>query len=238
VTGARPRVLVVDDEESMRFFLRRALSRRGFEVETADDGPGGLERFLASRPEAVLLDVRLPGMDGREVLERIRAADGAVPVLVMTGYASVDDAMGAMWAGATDYVRKPLKADEVAGALERALAARRLGSPAPATIRAVAARPAAAPAPPAGPAGPVPADPAAWLRAAAAARGLAGGAGDGADLTLDEAVRRFERLFVDELLRRSGGNVARAARAAGISRPNLHRKMRSLGLDAGPYRKG
>jgi DNA-binding NtrC family response regulator len=51
-------------------------------------------------------------------------------------------------------------------------------------------------------------------------------------------VRRFERLYVDECLRRSGGNVARAARAAGISRPNFHRKMRALGMDAGPYRKG
>jgi DNA-binding NtrC family response regulator len=231
-------VLVVDDEESMRFFLRRALSRRGFDVDTADDGPGGLARFRATRPDAVLLDVRLPGMDGREVLQRIRADDGAVPVIVMTGFASVEDAMGAMWAGATDYVRKPLKADEVAGALERALAARSLGAPAPTTLRALAGRPApAAAAAPAAPVAPPP-DPAAWLRAASAARGLPAAGGDGADLTIDEAVRRFERLYVDELLRRSRGNVARAARAAGISRPNLHRKMRSLGLDADPYRKG
>ena len=241
MTANRPRVLVVDDEESMRFFLRRALSRRGFEVDTADDGPGGLARFRATRPDAVLLDVRLPGMGGREVLERIRAEDATVPVLVMTGFASVEDAMGAMWAGATDYVRKPLKADEVAGALERAMAARSLGAPPPATLRALVGRPASGSSPAAPPSAALvmpPPDPASWLRAASAARGLPAAAGDGADLTIDEAVRRFERLYVDELLRRSRGNVARAARAAGISRPNLHRKMRALGLDAGPYRKG
>jgi DNA-binding NtrC family response regulator len=229
----------VDDEESMRFFLRRALARRGFEVDTAADGPEGLARFREGRPDAVLLDVRLPGMNGREVLERIRAVDASVPVLVMTGFASVEDAMGAMWAGATDYVRKPLKADEVAGALERALAARDLGPGGPATVRSLASRPALPPARSAPPAdAPPPEDPAAWLRSASAARGLPAGSEDGGDLTLEEAVRRFERLFVDELLRRAGGNVARAARAAGISRPNFHRKMRSLGLTADPYRTG
>ncbi len=231
----RPRVLVVDDEESMRFFLRRALSRRGFEVESAADGPAGLAMFAQSPPDAVLLDVRLPGMNGREVLERIRAADTGIPVIVMTGYASVEDAMGAMWAGATDYVRKPLRADDVAGALERALAARARGSGSPPTVRALAPRPSsAAPAPTL--IVPPPRDPVAWLRSEGEARGLP--AADGGDPTLEQSVHRFERILVDEYLRRSGGNVARAARAAGISRPNFHRKMRSLGMDAGPYRKG
>ncbi len=239
MSAPRPRVLVIDDEESMRFFLRRALLRRGFEVETAADGPGGLDRFASFRPDAVLLDVRLPGMGGREVLERIRAADPRVPVLMMTGYASVEDATGALWAGAADYVRKPLRADDVAGALDRALAARDRGGGGPATVRALATgspgpAPSAPPRPPAAAAG----DPRAWLRAESGARGLPGAAEDGGDLTLEEAVRRFERILVDELLRRSGGNVARAARAAGITRPNLHRKMRALGIDAGPYRKG
>lgn len=231
MSESRPRILVVDDEESMRFFLRRALSRRGFEVDAAPDGPSGLALFLESRPDAVLLDVRLPGMNGREVLERIRATDPAVPVLVMTGYASVEDAMGAMWAGATDYVRKPLRADDVAGALERALAARSRGTGAPPTVRSLAPR---TPTPTL--IAPAPQDPAAWLRSEGEARGLP--AEEGGDLTLEEAVRRFERIVVDDLLRRSGGNVARAARAAGISRPNFHRKMRALGMDAGPYRKG
>jgi DNA-binding NtrC family response regulator len=238
MSARRPRVLVVDDEESMRFFLRRALARRGFDVDAAPDGAAGLAQFLASRPDAVLLDVRLPGMHGRDVLERIRAADSTVPVIVMTGYASVEDAMGAMWAGATDYVRKPLRADDVAGALERALAARAGGGGSPATVRALASRGAAAAPPPPEPTLLVPQlrDPMAWLRAESESRGLpGGGVGDG---TIEENVRRFERVLVDELLRRAGGNVARAARAAGISRPNLHRKMRSLGMDAGPYRKG
>ena len=237
MSGERPRVLVVDDEESMRFFLRRALSRRGFEIDAAADGPSGLAKFAETRPDAVLLDVRLPGMNGRDVLERIRATDPTVPVIVMTGYASVEDAMGAMWAGATDYVRKPLRADDVAGALERALAARARGAGGPATVRTLSAR-TAAPPPPAEPAPrrDAPRDPAGWLRTEAESRGFP--AADAGDLTLEEAVRRFERVFVDDLLRRTGGNVARAARAAGISRPNFHRKMRALGMDAGPYRKG
>ena len=237
MSEARPRVLVVDDEESMRFFLRRALARRGFEVDAAADGPEGLRRFAEARPDAVLLDVRLPGMNGREVLERIRVEDPDLPVIVMTGYASVEDAMGAMWAGATDYVRKPLRADDVAGALERAIAARARGRNPPPTVRALASRPATTSVPPgeAPPEPPEPLDPLAWLRREGEARRLPAGTGEP---TFEEAVRHFERVFVDELLRRSGGNVARAARAAGISRPNFHRKMRALGMDAGPYRRG
>jgi len=238
MTATRPTVLVVDDEESMRFFLRRALARRGFAVETAADGTEGTERFLALRPDAVLLDVRLPGLGGRDVLERIRAADPDVPVIMMTGYATVDDAMGAMWSGATDYVRKPLRADDVAAALDRALAARARGSGAPATVRSLAAR-GQAPAAPAAASPPgLPGDPETWIRSEERARGLAPGPGDAAPLRLHAATRAFERVFVDELLRRSGGNVARASRAAGVSRPNLHRKMRSLGLDAERYRGG
>jgi len=210
-------------------------------VETAADGAEGLSRFAASRPDAVLLDVRLPGMGGREVLERIRAADAALPVIMMTGFASVDDAMGAMWSGATDYVRKPLKADEVADALERALSARRAGEAGPSTVRSRALGGGTAPAPPpprrAAPApGDPPSDPADWLRGESLARGLPDPGEDGGP-TLEEAVRLFERILVDAWLRDSGGNVARAARAAGISRPNFHRKMRTLGIDAGPYRK-
>ncbi len=234
------RVLVVDDEESMRFFLRRALSRRGFAVETAPDGPEGIAAFRARRPDAVLLDVRLPGMGGREVLEVLRRESATTPVIMMTGYATVDDAMGAMWSGATDYVRKPLRADDVAGALERALAAPP-GTAAPPTVRALAGR--------SGPAEPpaavpeerpevAPADPVAWLRAEAAVRRLPLPPDSGQAPTLHEAVRLFEAVFADELLRRSRGNVARAARAAGVTRPNFHRKCRSLGIDAERYRGG
>jgi len=233
-------VLVVDDEESMRFFLRRALTRRGFAVQVAPDGPAALARFGEARPDAVLLDVRMPGMGGREVLERLRARDAAVPILMMTGYGNVEDATAAMWAGATDYVRKPLRADDVAGALERALSARGAGAPGPSTVRALASLPRGGPAP----AAPVPQpaeaprDPADWLRAECAARGLPGDPGGAGDLEVHAAVRLFETVFLDELLRRACGNVARAARVAGVSRPNLHRKMRALGLDAGRYRGG
>jgi DNA-binding NtrC family response regulator len=241
MTEAKPRVLVVDDEESMRFFLRRALARRGFDVEAAPDGESGLKSFLADRPAAVLLDVRLPGMGGREVLERMRSADATVPVVIMTGYATVDDAMGAMWSGATDYVRKPLRADDVAAALERALASRGRAAPSSAaTVRALAApgaaqAPAASPAPPPAP-GRAPVDPAAWAEEEARARGL-GPLPPSGEGELHDAVRRFERVLVDEYLRRSRGNVARAARVAGLTRPNLHRKTKSLGLDTRRYRR-
>jgi DNA-binding NtrC family response regulator len=235
MSAERRRVLVVDDEESMRFFLRRALARRGFEVDAAADGEAGLRAFLGSRPDAVLLDVRLPGIGGREVLERMRAADPGVPVVIMTGYATVDDAMGAMWSGASDYVRKPLRADDVAAALERALAARGRPGGEAATVRSLAAPGSAAPAAPAAPPR-APADPEAWTAEEARARGLPElpASGEGA---LHDAVRRFERVLVDEMLRRSRGNVARAARAAGLTRPNLHRKARALGLDARRYRR-
>jgi two-component system C4-dicarboxylate transport response regulator DctD len=80
-------------------------------------------------------------------------------------------------------------------------------------------------------------DPAEWLARESDARALP--PADAVEpLPLHEAVRQFERIWVDELMRRAGGNVARAARAAGISRPNLHRKMRSLGMRPEDYRKG
>ncbi len=228
----RPLVLVIDDEESMRFFLRRALSRRGFSVAAAADGEDGLRRFREQRPDAVLLDVRLPGLGGRDVLESIRAQDTEVPVVMMTGYATVDDATGAMWAGATDYVRKPLRADEVAATLHRVLEARHavaVGAPTVRRLTPVSSGGTAR--------GGQRHDPAAWLSRESGARTLPEAGGE-EELSLHDAVRQFERIWVDELLRRSGGNVARAARAAGISRPNLHRKMRSLGLSAETYRRG
>jgi DNA-binding NtrC family response regulator len=192
------------------------------------------------KPDAVLLDVRLPGLGGKEILEAIRAQNSTVPVILMTGYATVDDAMAAMWSGATDYVRKPLKADDVAGALDRALASRGSAQLPSNTVRTLAgsgtadalATPRLRPPAP-------PGDPLAWLRSELASRRLTGLDDTGDALpSLHEAVRLFESLYVDELMRRSAGNVARASRAAGVTRPNFHRKLRSLGLDAGRYRGG
>jgi DNA-binding NtrC family response regulator len=228
-------ILVVDDEESMRHFLSKTLRREGFDVATARDGPEALSLAQERPPDLALVDVRMPGMDGVAVMRSLRASLPRLPVVLMTGYGTVHHALVAMKQGATDYVTKPLRVDAVRDTVARALAGA-AGAERPHTLRE------AAPAEPILPvAPPAPAESAelpermviAWLRERAEARGLpAVSSEDG----LREVVRLAEVVYVDELLRMTHGNISRAAEMAGITRPNLHRKILDLGLDANAYR--
>jgi two-component system OmpR family response regulator len=112
-TAERPRVLVVDDEPYIADLLSTGLSFVGFDVRTA---PGGLEALTLVRewrPDALVLDVMMPGLDGFEVTRRLRAEGRAVPVLFLTAKDSVEDKVTGLTIGGDDYVTKPFSLEEV-----------------------------------------------------------------------------------------------------------------------------
>jgi two-component system nitrogen regulation response regulator GlnG len=124
MTGKR--ILVVDDEESVRWAMNKALERAGYRVDLATDGPGGLRAAEDPGVDLVLLDVRLPGRDGLAVLREIRKRRPELPVIMMTAYGTLQVAVEAMKQGAYDYIGKPFDMDEVLLVVEKALEARAL----------------------------------------------------------------------------------------------------------------
>jgi two-component system response regulator AtoC len=115
------RVLVLDDDPSLRFTLEAVLSDAGLVVETCEGGASGLAAFEARGADLVLTDLAMPDMDGMQVLERMRANDPSVPVVMLTAHGSERVAVGAMKAGAFDYIPKPFDPDELVLAVRRAL---------------------------------------------------------------------------------------------------------------------
>jgi DNA-binding NtrC family response regulator len=126
-TGVDPgHVLVVDDEPEMLENCRRLLSREGHHC-TLLDRPEEFHHVLReARPDVVLMDVRMPGVDGMELLAAARAEDPDLPIILITGYATVSDAVEAIQEGAFDYLTKPFRAPELTAAIVRALRQRRL----------------------------------------------------------------------------------------------------------------
>lgn len=116
------KILVVDDEKNARLLLGEALTGAGYDVLVAVDGEHALEKVQESHPDLVLMDMKLPGMDGIEVLRRLRSIAHEVPVVMITAHASVETAIEAMKLGAVDYVRKPFTPDQIRDAIARALA--------------------------------------------------------------------------------------------------------------------
>jgi two-component system response regulator MprA len=115
------KILVVDDDRAVREALRRALALAGYEVELAEDGEGALERILIAAPEAVVLDVGLPGIDGQEVCRRVRAAGSRVPILLLTARDAVEDRIAGLDVGADDYLVKPFDLGELKARLRALL---------------------------------------------------------------------------------------------------------------------
>src|SRR5580704_18127 len=114
------RVLVVDDDASLRFTLEAVLSDAGFVVETCESGARALAAFEARGADVVLTDLAMPEMDGMQLLERMRASDPSVPLLMLTAHGSERVAVAAMKAGAFDYIPKPFDPDELVLAVRRA----------------------------------------------------------------------------------------------------------------------
>jgi len=116
------RVLVVDDETNIRRMMRLTLESDGYEVEDAEDGTKGLALFGdGTRFDAVLLDQKMPGMDGIETLRQIRQRSPGARVVMITAFGTIELAVEAMKAGATDFLRKPLTPETLRGALVAAL---------------------------------------------------------------------------------------------------------------------
>ena len=115
------RVLVVDDEEAVRDSLARALELEGFEVSKAADGLAGEKALQEQALAAVLLDLRMPGLDGLELLRRIRRQGLRLPVLMISAHGEIPDAVEAMKEGAQDYLVKPFGAEELTLRLRRAI---------------------------------------------------------------------------------------------------------------------
>jgi len=108
------KILVVDDERAVRESLRRALELEGYEIELAEDGSQALGRLASGQqPDALILDVLMPGVDGLEVCRRLRRAGSRVPVLMLTARDEVTDRVAGLDAGADDYVVKPFALAEL-----------------------------------------------------------------------------------------------------------------------------
>ena len=101
------RILIIEDEPAVARALAQVLAREGHSPTVAHTGPEGLDRIAADAPEAVFLDVRLPGPNGIEVLRQIRARDATLPVVILTGHASPEEVREAWRLGVTDVVEKP-----------------------------------------------------------------------------------------------------------------------------------
>ena len=107
--GQRDLVLIVDDDVLLSQLQQRWLENEGFAVTVCHDGSAGLDALSTSLPDVVCLDVMMPGMDGFEVLERIRERHPLLPVIMMTAQTAADSAVRAMKAGAYDYLVKPVE---------------------------------------------------------------------------------------------------------------------------------
>jgi DNA-binding NtrC family response regulator len=123
--SANPRILVVDDEKLIRWSVGERLQRDGYEVLSAESGEEALQLVAANAPDLMLLDVRLPGIDGLATLQRALALHPDVSVLMMSAHSTVDIAVEAMKHGAVDFLVKPFPFQSLDAAVERALAAAR-----------------------------------------------------------------------------------------------------------------
>ena len=115
--GSPIRVLVVDDEPTLTDLLSMALRYEGWEVRTAGEGRAALTLAREFRPDAIVLDIMLPDIDGLQVLQRLRADDNQTPVLFLTAKDSLDDRIAGLTAGGDDYVTKPFSLEEVVARL-------------------------------------------------------------------------------------------------------------------------
>lgn len=110
--GDLGRILVVDDEAVVREGCRRVLSGRGYEVQLAANGQEALDKLASERVDIMLLDLKMPGLSGEEVLERVQTEYPAVPVIIITGHGTIDTAVECMKKGAYDFITKPFQIDQ------------------------------------------------------------------------------------------------------------------------------
>lgn len=118
---SKPRLLIAEDEERLRRLLEMLLGNKGYELTMASDGAAAWELFQQDHFDAVVTDLRMPNMDGMELLKRVKQAAPAVPIVVITAFGTIENAVEAMQAGAIDYVTKPFEEAKLTLAIDRAL---------------------------------------------------------------------------------------------------------------------
>jgi two-component system sensor histidine kinase/response regulator len=121
----KQKILVIDDEEVICDACSQILKQQGHDVQFAQDGDAGLECFSAFHPDVIFVDLKMPGISGIEVLEKIRAQDKNVVVVIITGYATIDSAVESMQKGAFDFLPKPFSQEELIILTRRALQRKR-----------------------------------------------------------------------------------------------------------------
>ena len=114
-------VLVIDDEESIRISLTGALKDEGYRVMVAGSGKEGIDAIRAERPDVILLDIWMPGMDGLETLRQIKSEWPDLIVIMMSGHGTIETAVKAVRLGAQDFVEKPLSLEKTLLAVRNAL---------------------------------------------------------------------------------------------------------------------
>ena len=120
------RVLIVDDDSSMRYSLNRMLEGQGLLVSLAKNGAEALERFAEENPDLVVMDIKMPGQSGLDVLKQIKERDPKALVILMTAFGTTETAIEAMKFGAFDYILKPFDIPQMRGLVERALEVSRM----------------------------------------------------------------------------------------------------------------
>jgi len=126
VMEATPKILIIDDEEIVLDSCTHILAKSGFQIVTARNGTMGLEMLSEENPDLVFVDLKMPGISGMEVLEKIQEYDATIVLIVITGFATVSSAVDAMKKGAYDFLPKPFTPDEMRMIAQRALDKRKL----------------------------------------------------------------------------------------------------------------
>ena len=199
----KTRVLVVDDEESVRFFLAKGLRKAGYEIEAVASGRLAIDRLARASFDVVLTDIVMPDVSGLDVLKAVHEMDKDAVVILMTAHGSVENAIDALRLGAFDYLTKPFELKELLVRVERGLE-RRMVERENRKLRFLVSK---------------------QLTEETREEGLAA------------ARRDWEKGYIEDLLRQTHGNVTKAAELAHISRPNLHKKMRVLGVDPHEFKR-
>jgi len=130
-SNQKPLILVVDDDQALLKLARRFLELNGYGVITASDGERGLELLGAQKPALIILDVRMPGLNGYQVCEQVRELSN-VPIIMLTAKSQLDDVMRGFAVGADDYVTKPFGVDELLARVKAVL--RRFSLPSAPTV--------------------------------------------------------------------------------------------------------
>jgi PAS domain S-box-containing protein len=118
----KKKILIIDDEESIVKFLSMSLKADGYDIVTAYNGLQGIEVFKKEQPDIVLTDIKMPEMDGLEVLRQIKMIDSESEVIIITGHGDIDSTIAALQRGASDFINKPVRDEALAVALKRAKA--------------------------------------------------------------------------------------------------------------------